>query len=187
MTLQNNAFPELAKNISYVEQSLSFTDDLKKQLFSLNGKDSVLLYIDSLVDQEMIQTHVLTALYEKTDSGTDRMFTTLDSQKENDLQIAIHSLIQGKCLYMVDGACEFYILPTEKIYARTINEPENEGVIRGPHNGFVEELSVNLNLIRKQIISSSLIVRYFFVGEKTRTKVAVVYLQDFTNPDIVKK
>lgn len=134
MTLQNIAFPELTKNISYVEQTLFYTDDLKKQLIPMNGRDSMLLYIDSLVDQEMIQTHILTALYERTDSDTHRMFTTLDSQKENDLQMGVDSLIQGKCLYMLDGACEFYILPTEKMYVRTTSEPENEGIIRGPHN-----------------------------------------------------
>lgn len=88
---------------------------------------------------------------------------------------------------MVGGAEEFYILSSEKTYARSTDEPENEGIIRGPHNGFIEHLSVNLNLIRKQIISTSLIVRYFYVGSKTRTKVAIVYMQDLANPELVKE
>ncbi|MFC9708637.1 spore germination protein [Paenibacillus sp. NPDC056933] len=187
MTIQPAAFSELSKNIAYVEQSLFQTDDLKKQSISLNGVEGVLLYIDSLIDQEIIQTHVLTSLLDHTNSGSDPLFTTLGSQKETDLQMTTDALIQGKCLLMLEGTAEFYILSTEKIYARTTDEPVNEGVIRGAHNGFIEHLSVNLNLIRRQIISPSLIVRYFNVGEKTRTKVAIVYLQDVTNPELVEK
>ncbi|RAW12789.1 spore germination protein [Paenibacillus taichungensis] len=187
MTQPHTTFSELKKNISYVEQSLFQTDDLNKQFISLHGVEGVLLYIESLVDQEIIQTHVLASLYDHCNPVDHPLFTTLGSHLETDLQKAIDSLIQGKCLYILDGATEFYILSTEKMYARTTTEPENEGVIRGAHNGFIEQLSVNLNLIRRQIISPSLIVRYFNVGEKTRTKIAVVYLQDVANPELVDK
>ncbi|WP_340386357.1 spore germination protein [Paenibacillus sp. FSL E2-0151] len=187
MTPTNQAFSELKMNISYVEQSLYCTDDLKQQQLLLNGVQSVLLYIDSLVDQEIIQTHVLTALNGQAHSQIYPSFTTLESRKDTDLQRGIDSLIQGKCLYIIDGHPEFHILSTEKMYVRSTTEPENEGVIRGPHNGFVEQLSVNLNLIRRQIISPSLIVRYFNVGEKTHTKIAVVYLQDLANPELVNE
>ncbi|WP_262384580.1 spore germination protein [Paenibacillus terrae] len=184
----HNAAPfELNKNISFIEQALFYTDDLKKQTISVDGKDSILLYIDSLVDQEIIQTHILATLYKKTDSGSHQMFTTLNSQKDTDLRNAADSLIEGYSILMVDGAEEFYILSSEKTYARSTDEPENEGIIRGPHNGFIEQLSVNLNLIRKQIISTSLIVRYFYVGSKTRTKVAIMYMQDLANPELVEE
>lgn len=74
----------------------------------------------------------------------------------------------------------------KKTYARSTDEPENEGIIRGPHNGFIEQLSINLNLIRKQIVTPSLVVRYFYVGSKTRTKIAIVYVQDLANPELVE-
>nr|WP_250645664.1 spore germination protein [Paenibacillus polymyxa] len=81
---------------------------------------------------------------------------------------------------------DFFILSSEKTYARSTDEPENEGIIRGPHNGFIEQLSINLNLIRKQIVTPSLVVRYFYVGSKTRTKIAIVYVQDLANPELVE-
>ncbi|WP_431091413.1 spore germination protein [Paenibacillus sp. 8b26] len=187
LTGHNPASFEMNKNISFIEQALFYTDDLKKQAISVDGKDGILLYIDSLVDQEIIQTHILATLYKKTDSGSHQMFTTLNSQKDTDLRNAADSLIEGYSILMVDGAEEFYILSSEKTYARSTDEPENEGIIRGPHNGFIEQLSVNLNLIRKQIISTSLIVRYFYVGSKTRTKVAIMYMQDLANPELVEE
>ncbi|ASR46945.1 spore germination protein [Paenibacillus kribbensis] len=187
MTRHDAAFFELSSNVSFIEQALFYTDDLQKQAISVDGKDSMLLYIDSLVDQEMIQTHILSALYEKTDTSSHQMFTTLSSQKDTNLQNAIDSLIQGYCIFMIDRTEEFYILSSEKTYTRSTDEPENEGIIRGPHNGFIEQLSINLNLIRKQIINPSLVVRYYYVGSRTRTKIAIVYVQDLANPELVEE
>ncbi|MEK3849566.1 spore germination protein [Paenibacillus sp. FSL R7-0340] len=99
---------ELSRNVSFIEQALFYTDDLKKQAISVDGKDGMLLYIDSLVDQEMIQTHILSALYEKTDAVSHQMFTTLSSQKDTDLQNAADSLIQGYCIFMINGAEGFF-------------------------------------------------------------------------------
>nr|WP_223821921.1 hypothetical protein [Paenibacillus peoriae] len=41
---------ELSRNVSFIEQALFYTDDLKMQAISVDGKDGMLLYIDSLVD-----------------------------------------------------------------------------------------------------------------------------------------
>ncbi|WP_311078714.1 spore germination protein [Paenibacillus polymyxa] len=95
---------DLSRNVSFIEQALFYTDDLKKQAISVDGKNGMLLYIDSLLDQEMIQTHILSALYEKTDAVSHQMFTTLSSQKDTDLQNAADSLIQGYCIFMMNGA-----------------------------------------------------------------------------------
>lgn len=94
MTGHNAASFELNQNISFIEQALFYTDDLKKQAISVDGKDGILLYIDSLVDQEIIQTHILATLYEKTDSDSHQMFTTLNSQKDTNLRNAADSLIE---------------------------------------------------------------------------------------------
>lgn len=88
MTRHDAALFKLSKNVSFIEETLFYTDDLQKQAISVNGKDSMLLYIDSLVDQEMIQTHILTALYEQTDTNSHQMFTTLSSQKDTNLHNA---------------------------------------------------------------------------------------------------
>jgi len=182
------AVAALADNVAFIEQQLFHTDDLVKHAVVLHDTPGMLLYIDSLVDQEVVQTHILGDLYDSSnDSHSHNMFTTLGSSKDNDLQTAVEALIQGNCAFILDGICEFYILSSEKWYARSTTEPENEGVIRGPHNGFVEPLQVNLNLVRKQLTSPSLIVRYHTIGSKTRTKVAVVYVQDLANPELVEK
>ncbi|WKL02005.1 spore germination protein [Paenibacillus amylolyticus] len=141
MNPTNQAFSELKKNISYVEQSLYNTDDLKQQLLLLNGVQSVLLYIDSLVDQEIIQTHVLTALHEQAHSKIYPSFTTLESRKDTDLQRGIDSLIQGKCLYIIDGYPGFTFFLPRKCMSVAQPNRKTKVLFEVPHNGFVEQLS----------------------------------------------
>lgn len=81
---------------------------------------------------------------------------------------------------------EFYVLNTPAKYERSISEPENEGVIRGPHNGFIEEMKVNVYLIRKQIASPNLIVRYFTLGKFAPKQVGLVYMENIANPELIK-
>ena len=57
--------------------------------------------------------------------------------------------------------------------------------MRGPHTGFVEDLATNLTSIRKLIKSPNLVVKYFTLGEEMHTKVAITYMQNIANDDLV--
>ncbi|MDR4196691.1 spore germination protein, partial [Bacillus cereus] len=66
-----------------------------------------------------------------------------------------------------------------------IAEPANEGVVRGPHTGFVEDLATTLTSIRKLIKSPNLVVKYFTLGEEMHTKVAITYMHNIVNDAFV--
>lgn len=187
MPLSHPACTDLQQNIAYIKQALFHTDDLEQQSVEVHGQEGVLLYIDSLVDQDLIQTNVLAPLYEKSDTDAHQMFTSLGSQKQTDLHAAVDAMLEGQCILVIDGIREFYMFSTEKLYSRSTNEPENEAVVRGPHYGFIEQLTVNLNLVRRQLESPSLVVKYDYVGRKARTKVATLYIQDIANPDLITR
>src|SRR6478609_2069755 len=68
---------------------------------------------------------------------------------------------------------------------RKENETENEFSVVGPKIGFVEDLDVNLYLMRKTVISENLIFKELTVGNKSKTRVVLVYLEGVTNPQHV--
>jgi hypothetical protein len=94
--------------------------------------------------------------------------------------------------YLYRGATLIY-LPNQEPFAvltssmpkRTPAEPANESAIRGPRDGFTEDIFDNLSLIRKRLPDPNLQARESIIGRRTRTKVAVVYLEDVANPDLV--
>jgi len=70
---------------------------------------------------------------------------------------------------------------------RGIEEPPNSRVIKGPREGFVEDLSTNVGLIRKRVKSKDLRVVDMFVGKQTNTQVTLFYMDKIAKPEIVEE
>lgn len=68
---------------------------------------------------------------------------------------------------------------------RAVDEPTNEPSVRGPRDGFVENLSTNLSLLKRRIRTSQLKVETTTVGKLSRTKVAICYIKEVANDKTV--
>lgn len=68
---------------------------------------------------------------------------------------------------------------------RSPEESNTEISIKGPKDGFNEDLSTNVALIRKRIRSHSLHVESFTLGRRTKTKAALLYFDDIINVKIL--
>ncbi|MGN7386493.1 spore germination protein [Sporosarcina sp. SAFN-015] len=68
---------------------------------------------------------------------------------------------------------------------RATSEPNNELVIRGPHEGFVESTDKNISLIRKHLTIADLVVKNVQLGEETNTKVTYVYIESIAEKDVL--
>ena len=51
--------------------------------------------------------------------------------------------------------------------------------------GFIESLQVNLGIIRKRIKDKNLITETFTLGVRTQTDLAMVYIDDVVDKDIL--
>ncbi len=70
---------------------------------------------------------------------------------------------------------------------RSVDKPNNEIVIKGPHEAFVENIRTNTSLIRRIVNNENLIIENLEVGKITKTKCAVCYLKNITNSDLVNE
>lgn len=68
---------------------------------------------------------------------------------------------------------------------RTPEETATEVTISGPRDNFIEDISINIALIRKRLRTNSLHVQKFQVGKRSLTEVALLYIHDVANPDMV--
>lgn len=64
---------------------------------------------------------------------------------------------------------------------RTVSDPLNETSLRGARDGFVENLEVNISLLRRSIKDPNLAIEKFVVGRRSRTDLALVYIKDLVN------
>ncbi|WP_289136154.1 spore germination protein [uncultured Brevibacillus sp.] len=78
------------------------------------------------------------------------------------------------------------IMVDAKVYpTRSPIEPDTERIVRGAHDGFTETLVMNTVLTRRRLRDERLRFEIMQIGERTKTDVAVAYLQDVANQDLV--
>lgn len=181
---------------------LGENDDLIIRHFRIFGQfQAVLLYFQSMVNQSEVSTHILKPLMnrppqvEQQNINASRLTDILindvlyfsDGKSVNQLTPLIESIILGNTIVAVEGLQEAFVISTQHIEKRAIDQPETEQVIRGPHEGFIESLSTNVSLIRNRLHTPDLRFKSMVLGRQCKSKVAIFYIKGIANPDLVQE
>ncbi|WP_313799700.1 spore germination protein [Cytobacillus sp.] len=97
----------------------------------------------------------------------------------------MNKAFSGFLILYKEGMPYFYGVDLSKLPQRTPEESNTEVSIKGPKDGFTEELHVNISLIRKRIKTFDLYCESFEIGTLTQTKVALLYLKNKINIDTI--
>lgn len=95
-------------------------------------------------------------------------------------------VLSGPLALFVDGEKEAILIDARTYPARGPQEPDVERVVRGPRDGFVETLIFNTALTRRRLRDPSLRMEYLQVGKRSKTDIAISYIEDIANPDLVE-
>ena len=82
---------------------------------------------------------------------------------------------------------EGIIVGTKKVFVRGITEPPTDIAIKGPREGFIEDVKINTSLVRKRFKSENLRIEFVKVGKISKTFVAVCYLEGTSEENVVKE
>lgn len=155
----------------------------------------LLIYSDGLADIKQLNQFVLPKL---ETMYKDNLFSSKESMKEGHslpLVLLEENLLQDLTLKVFSGSLVIYVKKLDAFFsmdianppARSPEESATESSIRGPHDGFTEELNVNTALIRKRLRSPSLRIEQFVIQGRGHTSIALYYVDDIINPEIVKQ
>ena len=100
---------------------------------------------------------------------------------------AANGINSGNCALFVDTLPLAFDIELKGFKQRSIDKPNNEIVIKGPHEAFVENIRTNTSLIRRIINNENLIIENVEVGKITKTKCAICYMKNITNEDLVNE
>ena len=87
-------------------------------------------------------------------------------------------VLSGISALIVEGFTEVILLDTRTYPQRSTSEPDNDKVLRGSRDGFVETLINNTALIRRRIRDTNLTVKAYSVGTQSHTDIAVIYMEN---------
>ena len=106
-------------------------------------------------------------------------------EKNNSFEDVFSGVNSGNCALFVDTLSIAFDIDVKGFKQRGIDKPENEIVIKGAHEAFVENIRTNTSLLRRFTNNENLVIEGLEAGKLTRTKCAVCYMQNIANSDLV--
>ena len=175
-------------NINNVSQYFHNIEDFKQmEIVGENNKKYKLCFLDSLVNIELLDRVVLLQILNQKDSSIKSKCGHLEYKEVNNLEVAVKEILNG-CTLLCDCEIGKYLLVNvQNQVGRSITESEQETVIYGPKESFVEDIRTNLLLIRKRIKTSNLKNESFTLGSLSQTKVQLLYVEGIVNDNILQE
>ncbi len=184
--------PYVQKNRDIIFREITIKADPRRR--------AAVVYLEGRVDKQVLYEEIFKSLMLESDAGTlqqgaanqviDKISNTCltigEIKKVNLVQDMIHSLFDGLTLVMVDGMSEVLAINITGGVQRAPDEPPVEKTLRGSREGFIEDLSANISMIRRRLRDPNLVIEKTIVGRRTRTDVAVLYIEDIADPEIVR-
>jgi len=99
----------------------------------------------------------------------------------------IDASLSGDAVLMVEGLNQALVISAKGWDKRPVSEPDTETVVRGPREGFTENLRTSTALLRRKIKNPTLRMEASEVGKRTRTKICIAYMDELANPELIKE
>lgn len=97
------------------------------------------------------------------------------------------AVLSGTLALLVEGYPQAILIDARTYPVRGITEPDDDRVLRGSRDGFVETLVFNTALIRRRIRDPRLTMEILQIGKVSKTDVVVCYLDGRADPEIVER
>lgn len=179
----------------------SSTDLVTKELHMDASTRIALIYIDGLIDTQVLHNSILYSLQErcapeqlihlnagqKLELLQNQILRAADISVTSDLKPFVHELLSGNVMLLLEGSADALRIGLPGWEDRNVSEPSSQSVVRGPMEGFTENLRTNTALIRRKIKDSQLWLETFQIGRVTQTSVSIMYLCHIASPGLVQE
>ena len=195
---------DLNSNIKHIEMLFKDCGDIVKREVSIDAEKNFRIYgvyTDGLINREILENFLLSRVFEyKNLSGeidTDtysptkivmqHFSATFDVKEVDKMDDMVKAILSGDSAVFVEGAAKGLVIATRSWPGRSVSEPATENVVRGPREGFTETIRFNTVLVRRRIRDTKLKFKMISYGTRSRTDIALVYVEDIVKPELVKE
>ena len=209
----NTLSVSLKSNQKNLQKLLPSEDILYYAFQTENGTPCVIVYADGVVNKELLgelvarplsalkipskkqNGHTMYALNNKTDEVDKEAETSLETLIKTTLlfpelktvttfQDAQKEILDGNSLVIIDGCSTGFIVGAKLPPTRAVTEPPTDVTVKGPREGFVEDVKVNMGLLRKRLKTPALQLETIRVGKRSNTAVTFCYLSGIADENL---
>ncbi len=195
-------YEKLCENVKKIKSDVHDSNDVIIREFSFGQNQSMkaaLVFVDGLANTDIINKSIIEPLmykYSFIDFGEGMYENDLDEIKRAMLSVSevkdavtfddtIYAFLSGDAVLLLDGFDKALVISCRGWEKRSVSEPITESVIRGPREGFTENLRTNTALLRRKIKHPALTTEVFIMGEKTKTPVCIAYIKGLANEELI--
>ncbi|HEO8418806.1 spore germination protein [Niallia sp. FSL W8-0635] len=195
---QDQIFEDLEKVEKYMKDrvGLGTSFDLGVRKIKVMRKQVHLYYVNGLCDSVLIAELLEQLLFlNDTDrkSQASNIFDIVENQIVHQsvqpiekMDELVDQVLSGLIAIVVEGYNHGLVVDVRSYPGRMPQEPDTEKVVRGSRDGFVENIIVNTAITRRRIRDERLRFEIMRVGERSKTDIAVGYIDGIADPDLVE-
>lgn len=180
------------------EMRADVNPDVIFRRFVLGGKtDALAVYMNGLADASHVSDFILRegmrpGSLDQVEKPliqhlTEKVFTLAEAKTEEEWDKAKSAISQGCTTVFVEGESQAIVMDTRSFEHRGVAAPQNEKVVRGSQEGFVENLRTNITLLRRLIHTDDLVVEIRPSGGDSGARLAVIYRDGVANITLINE
>ncbi|MBR5438758.1 MAG: spore germination protein [Clostridia bacterium] len=184
-----NISKSLNENVKNLKNLID-SDDVFFYNFEISSTSAVAVFLDSLSDKVLIGKQVIEP-FKTLDNSFDfqsvlNAVNAPEVEEVLDVNSCAKKVCEGDAIIFVEGFNKALNVKCKKPTSRAVTEPPTSSVLKGPREGFVENLQMNTSLLRQRIKSPDLCIKKYTVGKYSSTTIEIVYISSIANNNIVK-
>lgn len=192
-------------NLTNLKGILGKSDDVVFREFQISVHNPIkvfICFVNGLVNTEVINEFIVKPLMEYLPHDTydndgvypnlikavkDHTLSVADLKEAQSMNQVINAILSGETALFIDGNQSAILISVQGFESRSVEEPATETTVRGPREGFVENIQVNTALIRRKIKNPNLIFEKLTLGQQTSTSIGIIYIDGIANPKIIQE
>lgn len=184
----------LQENVTYLNSILPVSEsfDLIQRDMIIGEKQSTFYFIDGFTkDETMLKIMTSFFALKKDDmpsnaTGFSKMVLPyVEVDIIADFDMIIRNILSGVTCLFIDGYESYIAIDCRTYPARGVEEPDKDKSLRGSRDGFVETIVFNTALMRRRIRDPHLVMKMIEIGNSSRTDVAVCYMADRVDQELL--
>ncbi|MFC5542667.1 spore germination protein [Ureibacillus suwonensis] len=185
---------EAAINLDTLKKLFQKSEDVIFYPFQIQNVPFTLIFCEEMIDQQILFNYILPSMekfIEKVEQQLNedllRKLPFPELKKTVEKEEIITDVFTGKLAIYMDELQVLFTCNIAKKPNRNPEETKMEVLIKGPRDNFIENVATNIALIRKRLPTNSLCVEKIVIGKRSKTTVAILYMEDITNKEIVEE
>ena len=101
-----------------------------------------------------------------------------------DFDSAVQEILDGNSFLLIDGEAVGFVVGAKLLPNRAVIEPPTDVAVKGPREGFIEDIKTNMSLVRKRLKSPDLRFETLRVGKRSDTMVSLCWLNGIARTEL---